>query len=228
MSALRAGLELCLLRLCRRSALFVLAIAWLFVILAAALERRAALAGAADRALTGATFGIALPCVVLLALEFSCSGQRLDGATDLLARFGANRRVVILGFVLGAAAVSTAAGAVLGTSAVLVTRPFSDPDLLGDVCATSWIGALAGTTYGGWLALGSAFGRAGRGRFWVLAVDWLVGSSGTPLGLPFPRGHVAHLLGQAASPSLPLFAAVVVLAASGLLCGLVAAWRFPP
>src|SRR5690606_37788643 len=67
----------------------------LLAILVALLERRLG-PGAADRTLTGITFGLALPLAGLGVVARTCRTLRLDQAFSELARHGADRRALAL------------------------------------------------------------------------------------------------------------------------------------
>jgi hypothetical protein len=228
MTATFTGFRLGLLRLRARRVLVAGVLAWIFVTIAALLERRSAPVGAVDRALAGATFGIAIPLVALLSMELVCASRRLDAATEVAGHWGANRRQLALGLLLSASLISVASAVLLGASTVLLTRSLSDPDLLRDILATSWIGGLAGVAYTGGFGLGSVIGRTGGGRFGVLALDWLIGASASAVALPFPRGPLKVLLLSATAGSVPAPYAVGLLAVFALACSLLACVRCPP
>lgn len=228
MSSLGLGARLCVARLRSRRFAVGGALAAFAIAFGALLERSTAEVGAADRALSGAAFGIVLPLAALFTVDLVCDGGRLDTAVELLARAGANRRAAGLG-VLGVAALALAlVGLFTGTLTILLARSFSDPDLLRDLLATSWIGALSGAAYAAWFVLGSAVGRGPRGRFWALALDWLLGSLAGPVAEPFPRAHVRGLLTAPPPPGFSIALAALLLVGCALAYSLLSVGRCPP
>ncbi|HEY6725567.1 MAG TPA: hypothetical protein VI197_16135 [Polyangiaceae bacterium] len=190
-----------------------LLLAVMLTILVALIERRLG-PGAADRTLTGITFGLALPLAALGVVTRTCRTLRLDQAFSELARHGADRRWLALGQTVAGAAIGAAIGTLLGVVSVLAARRMHDPALLRDIWATAAIGALAGAVYACWFVAASSWGKRGTGRIVFLVLDWTLGSSSSALAVVFPRGHVLNLLG--ASPPLGLAAG----ASTALLVGL--------
>jgi hypothetical protein len=98
-------------------------------------------------------------------------------------------------------AASLALGAALGlVSSVLVCalgHGAIDPPLAADLLTTAWIGALGGAAYAALFLLGSSFFR-GSGRGVLLALDWVLGGSGS-FALFLPHGHLRSLLGGEAA-----------------------------
>ncbi|HMJ10007.1 MAG TPA: hypothetical protein VK524_01315 [Polyangiaceae bacterium] len=228
MLALRLGLRLAARRFQSPRALIAGLLTLGVVLLCAWAERRTGLVGAPDRALSRVTFGAALPLFACFVLHLACSTRRLEEAVSVLALMGLNRRSATLGLLGGGALLCTLMGAVLGDATVLVARPLTDPALAGDVLATTWIGALAGLGYAGWFALGSTFGRDGRGRLWFLLVDWLFGVSSAAVLLPSPRACVSGLLGVVPGPGTSLMLCAALLGGLALACSLLATWRSAP
>lgn len=227
MQAASLGLRLAAERLRVPRGVLGVALAAMVVVVCAWAERRAGGAAAVDHVLSRVTFGLALPLVTCFVLHVVCSGRRLQEALDVLATLGLSRRVAALGLLGGSGVLCAALGAVLGAATVLIARPLTDPLLLDDVFATTWIGALAGLTYAAWFSLGSSFGLRGRGRLWFLLGDWLLGAAGNAL-LPSPRVFVLGLLGGGSGPELPLMLCAGLLLALTLACSLLAVWRCAP
>ena len=161
-------------------------------VVASGLHERASDASGADRALLGLTLPLVVPMACYAVFDCAFGAAKSSLRTEPLARYGADRWRVTLG--LDAVAVATCAvlAAVLALLAVLAasTMPLH---ALGDVYASIWGGALVGSAYGGLLALGSTWGRAGR--LWLLFGDWLFGSGTGAAALPWVRGHARSLLG---------------------------------
>lgn len=221
------GPALGMLRLKSPGSVLALGLAEAFVIAAAYFERQSTSVGAADRALSGATFGVALPVLSLLALERVCDSQRVDHSLEVLARFGVSRRNLALGLLLSVGAVLAGVGAALGISSVIAARSFSDPDLWQDMLATGRIGLVGGAAYAGWFGLASMVGRGGAMRFGAFLLDWALGQWRISGSLPCPRSQIRNLLGappfEAGSPWL----SVAILLALWLACSLLVAWRRP-
>ncbi len=203
------------------------AIALFLVLLVARLERSLATAGAADRALIGAAFGIALPLFSYAVVARATEGRRWESAVDVIARHGLDRRTAALGVILACAGVLALAGLVLGALTATVAHGFGDASWLRDALSSGSVGAVAGAGYASWFALGSAFGREGGGRFWLLIADWMLGGGTTALAVVWPRAHVKNLIGAppvlGMSQTLALLAVVVL----STLCVTVALYRTP-
>jgi len=180
-----------------------IALGVLLAILVALVERRLG-PGAADRTLTGVTFGLALPLAVLGVVTRTCRTLRLDQAFSELARHGADRRGLALGQTVAGAGLGSVIGTFLGVVSVLAARRVHDPALLHDIWATATVGAFSGAVYACWFVASSGWGKRGAGRVVFVVLDWTLGSSSSALAVLFPRGHVLNLLG--ASPPLGLSA----------------------
>lgn len=228
MSSLVAGARLAGSRLGRRTSLVAPTIAVGLVIAAALLERRSAALDAADHALVGAVFGVAVPVLGYLIMERSADGRRLDEALDELARCGADRRGAALGLLAACAAATAAAATALALLGVVTARGLADPGLGADLLSSAWIGAAAGVAYTCWFALGSCFGRRGGGRFWALALDWVLGSATTVVAAPWPRGQIRNLLGGAPVLALAQWQGGVVLGLLSVAYLGVSLWRLDP
>ncbi len=190
-----------------------------FVVLVALAERSAG-AAATDRALTGATFGFAIPLVALALLCQVAPGVRIDEALLPLSRRGLNRRGATLGLLTTLSALSGLAGTILAVVAVLATRGLADPRFTSDLTASAWIGALGGAIYAWWFGLGASFGARGGGRWTLLLLDAALGMGTGALACPWPRSHLRNLLGADAVLGLPQWAAAPWLGALLLLCAL--------
>lgn len=186
----------------------------------AAVERKAASHGAADRALIGMTFAIALPLVAYATAQAALGGARLDQSVQVLARHGANRRSAALGVMAISILVIAFEGALLGGVSAAVAHGFRASGL-SDVGASVWIGALAGAAYASYLGVASCFGRKGGWRFGFLALDFLLGASSGAFAVAFPRGHVRNLLGGEPVLHWPQFAAAGALIGASCLALLV-------
>ncbi|MBN2192330.1 MAG: hypothetical protein JW751_05900 [Polyangiaceae bacterium] len=170
-------------------------IALIFVAFVAWLERQQSGAIAADRALTGATMGVALPLMVVALLHRLAPGERLDQMLLPLSRHGVNRRGAVLGYLGALSVVSGGCGMILAWVAVLVARGIADPMLGSDLATSAWIGALGGISYAWLLGLGACVGARGGGRWTLLLLDAGLGMGTGTLALPWPRAHLRNLLG---------------------------------
>jgi hypothetical protein len=182
-----------------------------FTLGVALLERAHGHEGAADRALLGGVFGIALPLLCYFLVARSCGGGSLRSAVHPLARHGLDRRGLILGLALAPLVLAALLAAVTGMLAVLVTRGTSDPLWLRDAFACVWIGALSAGAYVLAFVGASGFGARGQGRAWLLGADFLLGAGSSLLALPWPKGHVRSLLGGTPVLELSQLAALLLL-----------------
>jgi hypothetical protein len=195
--SLRAGVDLARVRLREPGTRVAAALGVSFVIGVALLERAQGRSGAADRALSGGAFGIALPLFCYFVVGRACAGASLRDAVLSLARHGVNRTELVLGLALVTAAAGAAFAALSALVVVTLTRGFSDPLLLRDGVSSVWIGIVSGAAYTAALLGASAFGRRGQGRAWLLAADFVLGAGSSFFALPWPKGHIRNLLGGA-------------------------------
>jgi hypothetical protein len=204
----------------RRSPWVLAGLGALTVAVLGAVERYQEPAYATDRTLLGVTFGFVLPLWCYALFESVHKKERTRALVAPLARHGEDRRTLTLGVLCLLAAVSAAAGAVLGVLAAAVTHSGADARLLADVVACAWGGVAVGAAYAGLLSLGSSYGRAGR--LTVLGLDWLFGSGAGYSSLPFPRSSARSLLGGEPVLGMSQMAALAVL------LGLTLAWILVP
>ena len=177
-------------------------------------------ASGADRALLGLTLPLVVPVACYAVFECAYHGAKSSLSVEPLARHGADRWRVTLG--IDVVAVVTCAVLAAGLALLAVLAASAMPaHALGDLYASTWGGALAGAAYGGLLALGSTWGRAGR--LWLLLGDWFFGSGTGAVALPWVRGHARGLLGgepvlrtspTLATVSLIVLASLFVLASA--------------
>lgn len=209
--SLGAGLELARERLRRGATSVACVLALTFELGVALLERAQGRVGAADRALAGGAFGIALPLLAYFLVARACGAQSLREAVAPLARHGLDRRLLVLGLALPPAIVAAAFAALGGVLVVLVTRGPSDPALARDALTSLWIGLVSGPAYVAAFIGASALGRAGRGRSWLLLADFVLGAGDSFVAFPWPKAHVRNLLGGSAALELSQLAALVAL-----------------
>jgi hypothetical protein len=158
----------------------------------ALLERAQGKVGAADRALTGGAFGIALPLVCYVLVHRACAGSNLRGAVNPLARHGMSRYGLVLGLTIPPALLAAAFAMLSGVLVVATTRGASDPLLVRDTATCLWIGLASGIAYSLAFVGASGFGQRGQGRAWLLGADFLLGAGSSLLALPWPKGHVRN------------------------------------
>ena len=194
----------------------------------AVVERRAGLLGAASRVLEGSIFAYLIPIVVLLGSAHVLGQSRLDVAATTVARFGASRRAVALGFTLATMLLTAVVSAVVAATAACIAHDPTAPPLARDVLTTAWIGGLTACAYAGLYTFGATFGRRGGGRLGCFVIDLVVGSSGTAAAFVLPRGHAENLLGSTASLSVAQAVSAPSLALIAILFVLLAIRRCPP
>lgn len=194
------------------------------VVVTSGLHERTSDASGADRALLGLTLPFVVPAACYAVFDCAYDGSKSSLRVEPLARYGADRWRVTLGIDTVAVAACAVLAAGLALLAVLAASAVP-AHALGDVYASAWGGALVGAAYGGLLALGSTWGRAGR--LWLLFGDWFFGSGTGAAALPWVRGHARSLLGGEpvlrTSPAL----ATVSLIVLGSLFVLASARRGP-
>lgn len=200
--SVHAGIDMARQRLDQRATRVGSALAVVFEVGVALLERAQGHVGAVDRALTGGAFGVAVPLVCYFLVGQVTVGTSLSEALFPLSRHGADRRLLTLGLTLPAALWAAVFAASSSVLVVLVTRGFGDPRLAADALTSAWIGLVAGSCYVVAFTGASAFGRRGQGRGWLLVADFLLGGGRSFLAFPWPKGHVRNLLGG--SPVLEL------------------------
>ena len=200
----------------------------LLLLLLIALERQVSVLAAADRVLFGPAFGLLLPLVGFLTLERLTERQRLDEAVAALARHGADRRLALLGLFTAAAVALCLMGALLGAFGVMLARGVADPAMPADAAVSAAIGAGGGIAYAAWFSLGSSFGARGGGRVWALGLDWMFGIGSTAIAVPWPRAHIASLIGASPVLGLPVISGWFLLFGLSALDLALAIGRAPP
>jgi hypothetical protein len=215
-----AGIAMARERLSRRVTLVAFALALSFELGAALLERAQGAVGAADRALAGGAFGVALPLFCYFLVGRACNGSSLREALLPLARHGMDRRALTLGLALPSALLASAFGGLGSVLVVLVTRGPSDPRFFADAWTSLGIGIVSGGAYVAAFVGASAVGRRGQGRSWLLAADFLLGAGDSFLAFPWPKGHIRNLLGGSAVLELSQLGALFALIGTSfaLLC----------
>lgn len=206
-----AGFDLARERLAHRATLTACALGLAFELGVALLERAAGRAGAADRALWGGAFGIALPLLSYYLVGRACGGSSSKDAVLPLARHGMDRYGLTLGLALPPALHAAIFAALSSALVLLVTRGTGDASLPSDTLTSVWIGLVAGVAYTAAFVGASAYGRAGRGRTWLLAADFVLGAGDSVLALPWPKAHVRNLLGGSAALELSQLGALLAL-----------------
>jgi hypothetical protein len=206
-----AGIDLAKERLRQGATATACGLALAFELGVALLERAQGHVGAADRALSGGAFGIALPLLCYFLVGRVCSSARLGEAVTPLARHGLDRRTLALGLALPPALVAAAVSALGSVLVVCITRGPSDPELGRDVLTSIWIGIVSGPAYVAAFIGASAFGRGGRGRSWLLAADFVLGAGDSFWAFPWPKAHIRNLLGGSAALELSQLGALLAL-----------------
>lgn len=209
--SLRAGIDLSRERLRQRATLVAAGLGFSFELGVALLERAQGAVGAADRALAGGAFGIALPLFCYFLASRACNGTSLREALLPLARHGLDRRMLALGLAGPVALLAAGFAALSSLLVVLVTRGWGDPATAGDALASIAIGIVSGAAYTAAFVGASAYGRRGQGRSWLLAADFVLGPGGSFLAFPWPKGHIRNLLGGAPVLELSQLGALMAL-----------------
>jgi len=200
--SIRGGVDIARARLARRSTGVALGLALSFELGVALLERAQGHVGAADRALSGGAFGVALPLVGYFLVGRACAGASSKEAVAPLSRHGMDRYALTLGLTVPPALLASIFAAFSSVVVLLVTRGTGDAGLLADALTSSWIGLVAGAAYVVAFMGASAYGRGGRGRSWLLAADFVLGAGSSFLAFPWPKAHIRNLLGGSATLEL--------------------------
>ena len=206
-----AGFDLSRERLTQRSTWVACGLALSFELGVALLERSSGHIGAADRALQGGAFGVALPLLSYFLVTRAANGTSLREALLPLARHGLERRALAVGLALPPLLLASLFAALSSILVLAVARGPADSGFVSDAITSVWIGIVAGAAYVFTFVGASAYGRRGQGRFWLLAADFVLGASDSFLALPWPRGQVRNLLGGSAVLELSQLAALLVL-----------------
>lgn len=209
--SLRGGLQISRARLREPGTASALLLGLCFELGVALLERAQGRIGAADRALSGGAFGVALPLLCYFLVSRACAGRGLREAVNPLARHGSNRHGLVLGLATLPALLAGAFAAASGVVVVALTRGAGDALLLRDAATSFWIGGVAGVAYCAAFVGASAVGANGQGRAWLLGADFLLGAGSSFLALPWPKSHVRNLLGGAPVLELPQPASLALL-----------------
>lgn len=196
------------------------------VVLGGALEATREPAYAVDRALLGVAIGVVLPLFGYALFETVHRRETSLALVSPLARHGANRRSMALGVCVLLAAGLALAGLLFADLAVLAARASGDAGLPAELFASAWSGASAGLGYAGLFSFASRWGRAGR--MWALAGDWLLGSGGSFVALPWPRAHARNLLGGDPVQDLPQIVSALLLLTLAAAGPLLMTRRLPP
>ncbi len=171
---------------------------WVFSLLmvgmVAVVERRLNPVVATDNALLGAVGGLAVPL-----LAYGCvariTGPAQREAMEGAARYGADRRIWLIGCVVMVGTIFAVAAAVLAALTVVAAGASGVLPLAIELYRSSAITALAGAAYVALFLCGASVGRRGWLRPVLLVLDWIVGGATTAVALPFPRGQLRALLG---------------------------------
>lgn len=194
-TGVRLGFRAAASRLTTRSSVLLLGLSVALVLSGGLIERRITSWGSVDRSLVS-TFRLVIPLYCFALTSTVCQGLGLREAAWSVARFGAARRDVSLGFALLLVASSLAGGLLLASLAVLSAFGAASRPLGGELFTSAWIGALVAAAYGAWFAWGSTFLSRGRGRWIPLICDALFGAGTGSLAAFFPRSHARNLIGE--------------------------------
>lgn len=196
----------------------------LFVLLAAAAELQQQTRGALDRTLLGAVFGLSLPLVAYGIVGRLVGRRRANLIRELnnLARFGLNRRLLLIGALAMGGLCASAVALALSLEALGLAASSTQP-WGAELVALGWISVLGALAYVILFGLGASLGSKGQGRFWLLILDWILGQGSGILAAPWPRAHLRNLLGGAPVLEMSQSAAgmslgLLVLLYFGVLC----------
>ena len=208
----------------RRALLATLAWTTVSVVLAI-LARSSGFSHSADRVLLGAYGPVVLPLLCYMLVGAVVGGRSLASTVAPLTMLGAPPRLASLLVVASGAAACAVAGGLAAALVALLAHGAADPPFWGDAAASAYVGALGGSAYGSWFALGASFGKRGGGRLACLAIDWVVGATDGGGALFTPRGHVRNLFGGSPPLNLSERASAGVLLLLVAVCAAIASRR---
>jgi hypothetical protein len=170
----------------------------------------------------GGVFGpLALPFVAYAAVGATLGGDGLARSTRALVAYGASPARVAAVTVALAIAIAAAVACILGVLIAAIAHGPADPPLVRDLLTTGGVSLLGGAAYAALFAFGASIGARGFGRAWLLAADWVLGSSDGFAGVLTPRAHVRSLLGGEAVAELSgRWSAVLLVALTLFFAGL--------
>ncbi len=225
MVAVAGGARLAWRRLSGRSTLLITIGAVAFATLAAWGERQVDAIQAADFALQGAGFGLAIPFAALSLVTVALSRARLQEAVGTLALLGASRRAAAIGALAGTAIVTAAVGLLVAATTAFIAHGQVTGDTISDAWTAAWIGGLSGAAYATYFGAASSFGKHGGGRIIALILDLVLGPLAGTAAVVFPRAHALNLLGASPVLDLPQPASTGILLAMLAVFGGAAALR---
>jgi hypothetical protein len=179
----------------------------------------------ADHVLIDTYGALALPLLAYVIVGAIVGSQSLRMSTASLVAFGAQPMRAAAASIAVAVAGCAVVGAVVAAAVAAVAHGIADPPRLHDAATSAYVGALGGTAYAAWFALGASFGRRGGGRVALLVVDWILGATGSAAALLTPRAHVRNLLGGVPPMDLSQRASAAVLALLAIVSALIAIRR---
>jgi hypothetical protein len=191
--AVVSGMQVAARRLLRPPTYLIAAVALGVSATSALVERGASSLQAPDRAL-GVVLRLVLPLVAFALGSLATARQRLDDATWPIARLGAPRAQVALGLMAVTCAVTAVVG-VASSMVALVVAYGRLPGLAADLAVSAWIAGLGAAAYVAWFSFGGCFFRRGRGRWFVLVLDFTFGGGAGALAAMWPRAHLRSLAG---------------------------------
>jgi hypothetical protein len=194
-----------------------------FVFAMAARDRGSA--HGADHVLIDTYGALVLPLLAYVIVGATLASRSLRAATASVVAFGAQPGRAAAAAIAVAAATSAVVGAIVAAAVAMLAHGIADPPRLHDAAVSAYVGALGGTAYATWFALGASFGRRGGGRVVSLLVDWILGATSGAGALVSPRGHLRNLLGGAAPMDLSERASAAALALLTIACALLAIRR---
>ncbi|MFW5738821.1 MAG: hypothetical protein ACOC1F_00500 [Myxococcota bacterium] len=222
------GARLALRRLGGRSTLLITLGAVVFATLAGWAERHANALTAAELALRGPAFGLAIPLASLAFVTVALARTRLDEAVGSVALIGGNRRAAAFGALGGTAVITAFVGLVTAALTTIVAYGDVTGAAVGDAWTAAWIGGLTGGVYAFYFGLSSGFGKRGGGRIVALLADLILGPLVGTAAVLFPRAHALNLLGADPVLALPQAASFAILVGMAGVFALSAALRTRP
>ncbi len=199
-------------RLFRRSEAWAPVLGGTVLFLAGLVLERASTAKTEMRDVFGrAAFPVLLSLLALAIAQGTSGGAVPSPASRVFLRVGGSRILATLATATLSMLLMLILFPTLGFLALRMTRdvpPDQIATVLGILC-------LVAPAYAAAYAFALTFGVRGAGLFWLL--DYVVGASGGPLGLFFPRSHLRNLLGATPPFGISPFTSSLILGALPLV-----------
>ncbi len=137
------------------------------------------------------------PLWALILCRLMYADSALGSGVEVLARYGAKRRILALNRLLTVSLLNGALGAISSVlMLVCISSGWAAP-AHGELVLASWIVGLGGAVYGAIVVALTDATRSHLSRWAFILLDFLMGGTSRAISFPFPRAHLHNLLGSA-------------------------------